>query len=338
MTWLPIGLLFLLSGCIATVPPSGGEDGALGFDRVVVPNVEADPGEDYLPFSLGTYWFYRDATGGDVPIHPAAQPIWVGVVAKVVSGDATELYVVRKTVIGQPDETLYLHRTTDGLYAYGRAQGGQVDVFPSPVLLLPVPFERGKEWTYSLGDEAFRAQVRDQEMLGMASGIFPGSWHLDVEKTSTGAIEARWYARGLGLVRFVGGSLVYELERSDLLPGGPSVLALDWADRGTAHRCRPGDAVLVELPAKQGSGYAWTRIDSSDEFLRGASQAGEFFADLPSSSGNGSDGTVLGTFVYQADAAQATLPVAPALFEFAYAPIGGGAAAYSFSVRIEVEP
>ncbi len=333
-----MSLLLLLSGCTAMVPPSDGEDSALRFERVVVPNVEADPGEDYLPLSLGTYWLYRDATGGDVPIHPAAQPIWVGVVAKVASGDATELYVVRKTVVGQPDETLYLHRTTDGLYAYGRAQGGQVDVFPSPVLLLPLPFERGKEWTYSLGGEVFRAQVRDQEMVAMVSGIFPGSWHLDVEKTSTGALEGRWYARSVGLVRFVGGSLVYELERSALLPGGPDVLALDWADRGTARKSRAGDVVLVGLPAKQGSGYAWTRIDSSDEFLRGSSQAGEFFPDLPSTSETGSDGTVLGTFVYQAEATQATPPGVPALLEFAYVPIGGGAAAYSFSVRIGVDP
>ena len=148
----------------------------------------------------------------------------------------------------------------------------------------------------------------------------------------------RWYARSVGLVRFVGGSLVYELERSALLPGGPDVLALDWADRGTARKSRAGDVVLVGLPAKQGSGYAWTRIDSSDEFLRGSSQAGEFFPDLPSTSETGSDGTVLGTFVYQAEATQATPPGVPALLEFAYVPIGGGAAAYSFSVRIGVDP
>ena len=339
MAWLLMSLLLLVSGCIAMVPPSdGGEDSALRLDRVVLPNFEAEQGEDCLPLDFGTYWLYRDATGGDVPTHLAAQPIWIGVVAKVAFPDGTELYVARKTVVGQQDETLYLHRTMSGLYAYGRAQGGRVDIFPSPVLLFRLPFERGEEWTYSLGEEAFRAQVRDQEMVGTASGVFPGSWHIDVEKISTGATEGRWYARGLGLVRFIGGSLVYELERSNLLPGGPAVLALDWADRGTTQKSRAGDIVLVELPAKQGSCYAWTRMDSSDDFLRGSSQAGEFFPDLSSTSEAGVGGAIFGTFVYQAEATQTTPPGVPTLLEFAYVPLGGGAATYSFSVWIGVEP
>jgi len=339
LAWLLTGLLLLLTGCIPIVPPpDGGEDSTLNLGRVAFPNLEPERGEDYLPLSFGAYWLYRDATAGDVPTHPAAQPIWIGVVAKVVSGDATELYVVRKTVVGQPDETLYLHRTRSGLYAYGRAQGGQVDVFSSPVPLYPLPFERGQEWAYSLGDEAFRAHVRDQEMVAMASGIFPGSWHVDIERISTGATEGRWYARGLGLVRFIGGSLVYELERSNLLPSGPALLALEWADRGAVQETRVGDVVLVELPAKQGSGYTWKRVDASGEFLRGSLQAGEFFPDLSSTRETDPGGVVSGTFAYRAEAAQRTLPGVPALLEFAYVPIAGGAAAYSFAIPIGVDP
>ena len=338
--WVLVGAVgvLLLAGCTLVVPPPGTDlDSTLDFEKVVFPNAEPDATTDFFPLAVGMDWLYRDATADHLPTHPPGPPIRIEVAAQVVSADGTELYVLRRTSPGEPDEFLYLHRANGGVYAYGASRGGTTEVSPSPILWCPLPLEREETWTYTIDGEVFQARALFQEAVPTRAGVFQGCWKVAIESATTHAAEARWYASGVGLTKFTGGSQSYELERSSLT-SGRRVLVPDVAVTGAVQQVRVGDAVIVALPAKQGSGYAWTRMDASDEFLRGSSQAGEFFPDLSSPRETDPGGVVSGTFVYRADAAQTTLPGVPALLQFAYVPITGGATAYSFVISIGVDP
>ena len=338
--WALLGApaILLLAGCTLIVPPPGTDlDPTLDFQKVVFANLEPDPTSDSFPLAVGMDWLYRDATADHLPTHPPGPPIRIEVVAYVVSADGTALYVLRKTSLGEPDESLYLHRANDGVYATGRSRGETIEVFPSPILWCPLPLEREEAWTYTIDGEVFQARALFQEAVPTWAGIFQGCWKVAIESTATHATEARWYASGVGLAKFTDRSRSYELERSSLT-GGRGALVLDVAAAGAVHKAKVGDAVIVELPAKKGSGYAWARTDRSSGILPSSAQEGEFHPDLLGATENRPGEATPGTFVYRAEATQPTPPGLPALLEFAYLPIAGGAAAYTFSAWIEVDP
>lgn len=330
-----VSLVVGLSGCAPFLPPPPDSQGdpSLDFHKVTRPNAEPDPASDCFPLRPGSFWRYRDATPGHLPTHPPAPPLFVRMAATVVSADGTELSVLETESAGEPERVEYLHRAEDGVYAHGGGSGRAVNAFPVPILEYSLPFERERAWAYTIGGDPIQVRVLFQEAVVTSLGVFQGCWKVEVTNSRTQGVEYRFYAPGVGLVKLATGSADYELADSSLTSGAETIL-LDMGNRGGEVTAKVGDRLIVEFPAKEGSGYTWKRTDRSDLALPPPPGGGEFYADLIATD----DVARSGKFVYRTEAAAATPIGEPAILSFAYTPLLGGEPAYTFSVKVRIAP
>ncbi len=337
-----LALLLGTFGCdfpLAPVPPfSPGEGPLLDFEKVSAPNYELDASTDCFPLTVGGWWRYRDATADQLPTHHPSPGLSEEILGTVVTSDGTQLYVHRAESPDGPVRILYLHRTWDGVYVYGETRDSVQEIYPSPQLLVDLPFEEGKTWTWG---EGVVCRVLSQESVTIGVGVFPSCWKLEIQTMLVGLAPAscscqpkeyRWYARGLGAVKVVKQSKSYELVDSDLI-STKGVLVLDWSDNRTEHTIEVGDTTIVQLPAKRRTEYAWTLSDTLNESYFSLRNE-EFYDDLVQK--NGDPNGIPGTYVAHFEALSPTPADAPVLLELNYLSPFEIEAAHSFFVEIEV--
>ncbi len=154
---LSIGLLLLLSGCMAFLQGGGIFNGGSGDEPIVVstliPHAEATTSDPW-PLFTGARWVYRNATIDFNPeVHPASLLI-TEVLANVycvdrTSGTAWECYAVRTTEHPERGETAYVHRSVDGLFEFSEILQDPDRDFPGFVDLR-YPLVRDTYWVYNV--------------------------------------------------------------------------------------------------------------------------------------------------------------------------------------------
>jgi len=154
---LGIGLLLLVSGCMAFLQGGGIFNGG-GEDELVVVSrfiPHAEPSEfDPWPMFAGARWVYRNATIDFNPeVHPVSLLI-TEVLANVycvdrATGTAWECFAVRTTKHPERGKTIYVHRSVDGLFQFSEVLQDHDREFPGFVALR-YPLIRDTYWVYNV--------------------------------------------------------------------------------------------------------------------------------------------------------------------------------------------
>lgn len=176
--------------------------------------IPPDLSTDYLPLSICSQWFLRDAKGDWLPTHHASSTI-LQTIDDTTTINGVECFVVKTQVGDQPAAYIYLHRTKDAVYAYGHGTDTTMTTYESPLLEYRLPFEQGNSWSYQLDGTDVTTTVLFQEMIAISpSSSYPAQmyqscWKLQIDRN--GKTDYEWYASGVGRVKYVTNSTNYEL-------------------------------------------------------------------------------------------------------------------------------
>jgi hypothetical protein len=263
------GVLSLV-GCLGLigVPPDEADPGpAVDFDRFAQPALRLAPGSDDAPLHIGAWWSFRDATADHLPTWQPGAGREDRVLCTVDGGDGRECFVVRTTFPDGHHETRYVHRGEEGWLLLARNVGGGPERLDPAVALLRLPFEADGapwRWTYDLIDKVVDVQIIFTEMVSVSAGVFPEChklklWRMDAAGCrchSSAEAEFMWYAKGVGLVKWVTGSRSYELRASSFTDRS-STHVLRWQDREGSLVADPGDRLVVQLPVAWDAPARW---------------------------------------------------------------------------------
>jgi len=324
-------------GCGALWPPPSEpplpSTPTLNFQKATTPNLEPSLSSDPIAYRAGAWWRYRDATADHRPTHHPGPNLLMEILGAVVADDGAELYVLYREA---PDDTKglhYVHRDSRGVLEHGRDKNGEPIVPANPVRVIDLPFMEEKQWVFRIAEKTYEADCWFPETLTLQSAVFLDCWKIGIRNVATGETEYYWFKNGVGLLKFVSGSLSYELIDASTTEIS-TVHQLQWKDRDSTTEIKVGDRVVVQLPAEENNGYEWTLSAYNPEIVSPLS-SGQFLADLGGQNA-GFSGTS-GTFVMQLEAVSNTPPGEPMELELTYVPAWDKSEpAYTFTLWLMV--
>jgi hypothetical protein len=195
----------------------------------------------------------------------------------------------------------YVHRSVDGWLLLARDSGEGVTLAEEPATVLRLPLSGDSaphRWGYTFGSDVYDVQVVFAETIFADAGTFPESrklklWRMDAGGCrchSSAEAEFHWYARGVGLVKWVTGSRNYELVASSYLDDRATVL-LAWEDSGKHIVASPEDTLIVQLPVAWDYPHRWRASVDPVHVL--AIDGEDTYRDLAPAA----NGTLYGTYV-----------------------------------------
>ncbi|UCF10688.1 MAG: hypothetical protein JSW65_03155 [Candidatus Bipolaricaulota bacterium] len=184
-----------------------------GVPATGIPNVPVVAmGAEAFPLTEGNWWYYRNATADHLPTAHPMREIEYRISDEIVVINGVECFELVISQADFPIEIQYLHREEDGIYEYGREEGGTLTFYASPILVYPRPFEVGGEWTITRGDVETDVRILFRETIIAPESdaiIFQNAWKLEYKTGQQYRYE--WFVDGVGLIKMSSAGESYEI-------------------------------------------------------------------------------------------------------------------------------